>query len=165
MSSRLLDAALRWPMRTVYQCLRAYWFFRRPKALGAHAFAFTSDNRLILVKVRYSGGWRLPGGGRHQNEHAVAAVKRELREEIGMLQVGSLELAYEAQGEFDFRQGEASYFVAKDVEYQPSWSLEVEQVEAFSLDALPGGLGSELAQKAQALAFPLSRDIKGAGWG
>lgn len=164
MSSRLVDHAFRWPMQFLHRCLRAYWFFRRPKSFGAHAFAFTPDNRLILVKVRYSGGWRLPGGGRQKAEDPITAVERELREEVGILRVGSLELAYEDEREVDFKQDQASYFVAKDVEYSPCWSLEVEQVQAFSLDALPEGLDSEFAQRAKALASLASKQGQGARW-
>ena len=51
-------------MTGAYQLLRAGWFVRRPRTFGAHALALTPERKLILVKLRYASGWRLPGGGR-----------------------------------------------------------------------------------------------------
>jgi hypothetical protein len=37
----------------------------------------------------------------------------------------------------DHRRGTASLFVVRGVRYRPRWSLEVAEVRAFALDALP----------------------------
>ena len=56
---------------------------RRPRTFGAHALALTPERKIVLVKLRYAPGWRLPGGGRGEHEDPRDAVLRELREEIG----------------------------------------------------------------------------------
>lgn len=54
--------------------------FRR----GAKAFVAATDSAL-LVRERHAGGgtfWTLPGGGLHPGESSVAALERELSEEL-----------------------------------------------------------------------------------
>ena len=52
---------------------------------------------MILVKLRYAPGWRLPGGGRADDEDPCEAALRELREEIGMTAHGKARLAASRQ--------------------------------------------------------------------
>ena len=87
-SSSLLDKALRLALTGVHRLMKLGWFVRRPRTFGAHALAFTPEGRIILVKLRYAPGWRLPGGGRGEHEDPRDAVLRELREEIGMMSHG-----------------------------------------------------------------------------
>lgn len=57
---------------------------------GVQAIALVPDGRIILVSLRYLGGWHLPGGGARRNESSVDAVLREMREETAMLSYGRL---------------------------------------------------------------------------
>ena len=99
-----------------------------PSGPGAHAAAFTPDRRIILVKLRYAPGWRLPGGGRGADENLQAAALRELREEIGMTAHGRVEVA-------------RGLVIVEDVAYRPRrWSWEVEAVCEAPLDRLPPDL-------------------------
>ena len=106
----------------------AYGFRRRPDGTsGAHAIALTPDGKIILVKLRYAKGWRVPGGGRSKGEGLEAAVLRELGEEIGMRSHGV---------------GRASpiagVLIVQDVLYRPRrWSWEVEAVCEAAIDDLP----------------------------
>lgn len=118
--------------------LRAGWFLRRPKTFGAHAVALTPAGRLILVKLRYAPGWRLPGGGRAPGEDRAEAALRELREEIGMVSHGSVQLACELDETVDFRRDTAALVIVRDVEYRPPrWNWEVEEVCEAAPDRLP----------------------------
>jgi 8-oxo-dGTP pyrophosphatase MutT (NUDIX family) len=98
---------------------------------------------LVLVKLRYARGWRLPGGGRRPDEYAQAAVIRELREEIGMTAYGRIRFACELEESVDFKRDLAALLIVEDVRYQPRrWSWEVEQVSEFAIEQLPPDIAS-----------------------
>lgn len=120
--------------------MRLNWQVRRPRTFGAHAFALTSARKLILVRLRYAPGWRLPGGGRHAGEDPVEAALRELREEIGMTSHGSVRTAAQLEQYPDFRRDLVSLVVVEDVTYRPRWNLEIERVIEVPLDQLPSDL-------------------------
>lgn len=132
------DRPLRLTLTAAHKLMKAGWFVRRPRTFGAHAVAFTPERKLILVKLRYAPGWRVPGGGRERGEYAQAAVIRELREEIGMTAYGRIRFACELEEPVDFKRDLAALLIVEDVRYRPRrWSWEVEQVGEFPLDALP----------------------------
>ncbi|HEV2595868.1 MAG TPA: NUDIX domain-containing protein [Sphingomicrobium sp.] len=131
------DRFLRLVLTAVYQLLKASWFVRRPRTFGAHALALTPERKLVLVKLRYAPGWRLPGGGRKRREEAVDAALRELHEEIGMTAHGAVQLAAEMEQRPDKRRDLASVVVVRDVHYAPRWSFEVEQIREVDLQCLP----------------------------
>ncbi|HEX8839910.1 MAG TPA: NUDIX domain-containing protein [Sphingomicrobium sp.] len=113
---------------------------RRPRTFGAHALALTPERKLILVKLRYAPGWRLPGGGRRAGEDAVEAALRELCEEVGMTSHGAVQLAAELEQRPDGRRDLVSVVVVKDVRYRPRWSWEVERLREVDLRRLPDDL-------------------------
>lgn len=134
------DALLRIILTAAHHLMRAGWFVRRPRTYGAHALALTPDRKLILVKLRYAPGWRLPGGGRSAAEDPRDAVLRELSEEIGMTSYGAVRLACELEQAVHFKHDLASLLIVEDVHYVPRWSWEVERVIAWDLNRLPDDL-------------------------
>lgn len=140
MIERLTRAPLRMAVGGAHRILRAFWFVRRPRTFGAHVVAVTPRSTIVLVKLRYAEGWRLPGGGRKAAEGPREAVLRELREEIGMISHGEVRLAAELQETPDYKRDTSSLFIVRDVEYKPKWSLEVEAVTEVSLNRLPPDL-------------------------
>ena len=129
MIQSMTDRVLRWALTAGHLALRADWFVRRPRTHGAHALALTPDREVILVKLRYASGWRLPGGGRDAAEPAEEAVLRELREEIGMTAHGAVR---------PLTGIDPSLVVVEDVVYTAHrWSWEVERVIESDLGALP----------------------------
>lgn len=141
----MLNRALRAGATAFHKLLAVGWFFRRPKTYGAHAFALTPEGRLVLVKLWYAPGWRLPGGGRDESEPPVDAALRELREEIGMTSHGAVEPGCEIEEEeVDFKRDSCSLIIVRDVEYRSKrWSWEVEAVTEASLDDLPRDLSPQ----------------------
>ena len=131
------DRLLRAPLTAAHAVLKLFWWARRPRTFGAHALALTPEGKLILVKLRYAPGWRLPGGGFGPNEEPRDAVLRELREEIGMVSHGSVRLAAELEEDADFKRDLAALLIVEGVIYRPRWSWEVEQVVEASPDDLP----------------------------
>jgi 8-oxo-dGTP pyrophosphatase MutT (NUDIX family) len=150
--SGVLDNLLRILLTTVHGLLKAGWFVRRPRTFGAHALAFTPEGKVILVRLRYARGWRLPGGGRGADEDPSDAVLRELREEIGMTSHGEVRLAGELEERPDFKRDLASLLVVRDVVYRPPrWSWEIEAIAEAALDDLPAGLSPRAARWLEAL--------------
>jgi len=134
----IVDKALRAALTAAHKILMFNWIIRRPRTFGAHALALTPEHRLILVRLRYAPGWRVPGGGRRHDESAEEAVLRELREEIGMTGHGRVRLAAELEQSVNFKHDLASLFVVEDVSYHiRKWSWEIEEVGEFPLDCLP----------------------------
>ena len=140
----MLNALLRAGATAFHKLLTIGWFFRRPKTYGAHAVALTREGRLVLVKLWYAPGWRLPGGGRDESEPPADAALRELREEIGMTSHGPVEPACEFEEEVHFKRDTCSLIIVRDVEYRPRrWSWEVEAVREARLDGLPPDLSPQ----------------------
>ena len=138
--SGFVDGALRLLVTGAHSARKLFWFVRRPKTYGAHAIALTPEGRIILVRLRYAPGWRVPGGGRRADEVPMDAALRELREEIGMTSHGEVKFACDFEESIDFKRDTASLVVVRDVRYAPRWSWEVEQVREFPLDSLPPDL-------------------------
>jgi 8-oxo-dGTP pyrophosphatase MutT (NUDIX family) len=96
---------------------------------GLHAVALTPAGRVVLLKLRYAAGWRLPGGGLHDGEVRAEAALRELEEEIGMTGHGAIA---------HVEVGRDPLLIVRDVRFTPPrWSWEVEQIVEADLDALP----------------------------
>jgi 8-oxo-dGTP pyrophosphatase MutT (NUDIX family) len=124
----LLDKLARGAATAVFRLVRG----RVRARPGVHAIALTPDRRIILVKLRYAPGWRLPGGGRDEHEEAEHSALRELREEIGMTSHGAVRRASPRSDEL---------LIVDDVRYRPKrWSWEVEKILEAPLDDLPHNL-------------------------
>ena len=149
----MLNQFVRAASTAIHKAMSLGWFFRRPKTYGAHAIALTPERRLILVKLRYAPGWRMPGGGRDPEEPATNAALRELREEIGMTSHGSVEPGCELEEQVDFKRDTCSLIIVRDVEYRPKrWSWEVEAVCDAPLDDLPSDLAAPARRWLKAVA-------------
>ncbi|HEX6660253.1 MAG TPA: NUDIX domain-containing protein [Sphingomicrobium sp.] len=152
----MFNAFLRPIFGAAHWLLKLNWFVRRPRTFGAHALALTPAGKAILVRLRYAPGWRLPGGGRAEDEDPRDAVLRELREEIGMTAHGEVRLAAELEEHPDFKRDLASLLVVRDVRYRPHrWSWEIEAIIEAPLDALPADLSPRAAAWLEALESKL----------
>ncbi|WP_210528837.1 NUDIX domain-containing protein [Rubellimicrobium arenae] len=127
---------------------RALWFVTRPLSFGVHAIPLTERGDLILVRLTYAKGWRLPGGGLKRGEDPQEAVLRELREEIGLTGHAAVERVGEFHHRPDHRRGIAQLYLIRGVTYAPpAWSLEVEEVRAFAPADLPPDLPAVTADQ------------------
>lgn len=64
-----------------------FTFYNNPKP-GAMAIIFNNENKLLLVKRRnepFKRDWDLPGGFSEGSENAHDTLRRELKEEIGLV--------------------------------------------------------------------------------
>jgi 8-oxo-dGTP diphosphatase len=108
-------------------------------AVTAGAVVVDERGRVLLLKhvFRAGSGWGIPGGFIEKGEQPEDAVRRELREEIG-LHLAEAELAFvrtlrrPTQVEIIFRCRPQGQFAPR--------SIEIKSAEWFAPDALPKGI-------------------------
>ncbi len=98
--------------------------------------------RVLLLRHRYrpGSGWGIPGGFLQSGEQPETAIRRELREEIG-LEVRQIELAFVRSLE-RYRQIEIIFRCIPNGNVHPQ-SREISSAEWFSLDSLPTSLSDD----------------------
>jgi 8-oxo-dGTP diphosphatase len=127
---RILPARIRrWSMRAMHTRF----------TVTAGALIFDDAGQVLLLKHRFraGSGWGLPGGFLEAGEQPLDALRRELREEIG-LEVRDTEV-FAARGFRRPRQVEVLFRCRPNGSPQPR-TMEVERAEWFSVDSLPEGL-------------------------
>jgi len=66
--------------------VKLYWFLFRPNGYGVKCIIKRNDGKILLIRNTYgSGSWNLPGGGVKKGESAEQAVRREVKEETGII--------------------------------------------------------------------------------
>ena len=100
------------------------------------------QGKVLLIKHRFrpGSGWGIPGGFLEAGEQADAALRRELREEIGL----ELEQVRIYASRTFSRQNQIEVVFLANASGQPQpKSIEVELVDWFSIDSLPDELPAE----------------------
>lgn len=105
----------------------------------AGAIIFNDQKQVLLLKHRFRAGtgWGLPGGFLERGEQPIDAMRRELREEIG-LEVEDVEV-FAARSFKKPKQVEVLFRARGNANVKPL-TMEVERAEWFSIDSLPEGL-------------------------
>lgn len=115
--------------------------FRHPVP-GTSIIPILPDGRIVLIRRRDDGLWALPGGMVDWGEDVPSTVRRELMEETGLELVNIRRLVgvYSAPDR-DPRIHSICVLVEADVEGTMAIqdTLEVMEIEAFSLNSLPPG--------------------------
>ena len=105
----------------------------------AGAVIFNDKGEVLLLKHRFraGSGWGLPGGFMEKGEQPIDALRRELREEIG-LELDDVKV-FAARSFRKPKQVEVLFRARANAQVQ-SRTVEVERAEWFAIDALPEGL-------------------------
>jgi len=116
---------------------RAWWFVTRPLSIGVLAIVVDEESRVLLVEQTYRSGWYLPGGGVRKREALDDALRRELREEVGVEPTAPPRLlgVY-----WNFAESKSDYvavFVVEQWERRPARSFEIARDAFFAPDGFP----------------------------
>jgi mutator protein MutT len=108
----------------------------------AGALIFNDSGQILLLKHRFraGSGWGIPGGFLEIGEQPEQALRRELREEVG-LEITRVEI-FTARSFKKPRQVEILFRCRANEEVKPL-TMEVERAEWFSLQELPAGLPTD----------------------
>lgn len=126
------------PLATlINRSLRIYWRITKPVTFGVRAVVLGPDGRLLLVKHTYDKYWYLPGGAMKRGEAAEAALRREVKEEIG---IADLAIERKLGTYVSTREGKRDtieVFVARAAAIGKRQRLEIAAAEWFAPEALP----------------------------
>jgi 8-oxo-dGTP pyrophosphatase MutT (NUDIX family) len=117
--------------------LRIYWRITKPVTFGARAIVLGPDGRLVLVKHTYDRYWYLPGGATKKGEEAETALRREMKEEIG---IGELTIERKLGTYVSTLEGKRDtidVFVARAPAIGRRQRLEIAAARWFAPDGLP----------------------------
>jgi 8-oxo-dGTP pyrophosphatase MutT (NUDIX family) len=116
---------------------RAWWFVARPTSVGVLGLIVDEEGKILLVEQTYRSGWYLPGGGVHRREPLDQALRRELREEVGVEPTAPPRL----HGVYwNFAESKSDYvavFVVDRWSRRPAASMEIARDAFFAPHELP----------------------------
>ena len=115
---------------------------QRRFTVTAGAMIFDEEGRILLLDhvFRPDSGWGIPGGFLSKGEQPETALRRELREEIGV-ELEGVEMLF-ARTLPRPRQIEI-YFRARAIGTPQPCSFEIRTAEWFTLDQLPAELSKD----------------------
>jgi 8-oxo-dGTP pyrophosphatase MutT (NUDIX family) len=116
---------------------RAYWFAARPISGGVLGIVVDDEGRILLVEQTYRSGWYLPGGSVRKKEPLDEALRRELREEVGVepTEAPRLHGLY-----WNFAESKSDFvmvFVVERWNRKPARSIEIAGSRFFAPGDLP----------------------------
>ncbi|MFC3175319.1 NUDIX domain-containing protein [Novosphingobium bradum] len=150
---RLLPAPVHIAGLRLAHAVRRQWWrlggrLGRPPVRGCRVLVFDAADRLLLIRHSYGAPhWTLPGGGLGRGEDALAAARREVREETAchMAEAVLLGLAGQGAGETLTGRHEVHLVAGWTADAPCADGREIVAAAFFALDALPQPISARLA--------------------
>ena len=127
-------------VKVAYKLMLVYWTIFKPITMGTRAILI-KDNKIVLVKTKYSEAWNFPGGGPKKKESIEQAIRREVFEECN-IKMNNMELLGVFTRLSENKNDHIMVFYSDDfIQEKGESSWEIGDVKYFSLNDLPEGLG------------------------
>ncbi len=111
--------------------------YRTPVCFGTNAIVEQADGTVVLVRHRYMPGLCFPGGGVDAGEPPIEAVQREIREEIGVTRLDSVEFLRLYTRKIWWTTNVIALFRVRGAEVNFKPSLEISEIVAADPRAPP----------------------------
>lgn len=95
------------------------------------------NEKVLLVKHTYQSGWYTIGGGVEPGEAPQQAMLRELKEEVGITLISSLQLFSVYYSRNEKRDDYIIFYIGQGGIQEPVSSSEIADYQWFSMDQLP----------------------------
>lgn len=118
---------------------RLYWRIVKPTTRGVRAIIVDSRGKVLLVRHNYEDGWFLPGGKVRKNENDDDALRRELREELGISELTHITVLGEYMNTHEYKKDTIVVFVVRSFAQQPKQHFEIKEQQFFHPQDLPTG--------------------------
>lgn len=116
---------------------RFYWWLIRPETRGVRAILVNRDGKILLVRHTYQEGWFLAGGKVSGRENDEDALRRELREELGVKTISHLEKLGEYANTYEHKKDTVVVFVVRGFTHESKTHFEIEEQQLFDPKVLP----------------------------
>ncbi len=132
--------------------------------VGVGGLILDGENRVLLVKRRfepYSGRWSIPGGHVEFGERLEEALRRELREEVGLNVLNSRPYAVVELIVRGRERGVAFHYIIVDflvTNYSGSLTVDVEELEGGAFFTIGEALKLDLSPSTRKLLEVLERE-------
>lgn len=116
---------------------RLYWRLIKPTTIGVRAIILNNNNEILLVKHAYSNEWYLPGGKANKKEPLIDAIKRELREEVGIISIESISPFHTYLNLYEYKRDYITVFIVHNYVIKRKAHFEIEKIGFFSSNDIP----------------------------
>jgi ADP-ribose pyrophosphatase YjhB (NUDIX family) len=116
--------------------------------MGVRGLVVDEAGRIALVRHTYRPGWYLPGGGVKRGESVEQALRRELREEAGLVDVDLEGLLGIYHNRAEYKDDHVVVLVGRSsAPVIASDALEIAEAGWFAPDALPDDITAATARR------------------
>ena len=124
-------------LQFVMKIRRLYWWLTRPTTKGARAILMDPDDKVLLLRHKYSEGWFLPGGKSKKGEQPEQTIRRELKEELGVTNIKQITKLGEYTNDYEHKKDTITVFVVMSFDISPKKHFEVATWDFFDPNTLP----------------------------